>query len=138
MRHGVRAEILEFVQVINCSVGAELARKPSEPVVPGGKSEPRCFRDVVLVDEFFVVLTDGYRVFVIMICDQASRLAVTFPPERHDERHGGRDLRGHRASVAFLGWLSEGPTWGPSPGTHRQGDGAVLPSARVGARHHAC
>ena len=66
-RHAARPEIIEFAQSIRCSICAELSRKPSEPVAGGGSLQPKAFRDIVIIDEFFVSLTDGYRVVLIMI-----------------------------------------------------------------------
>ena len=82
LRHGCRPEIIEYVQQIACSICVELSRRSGDPQTSSGKLEATAFRDVLAVDEFFVTLTGGNRVMLVIMVDVASRLAVTFPIAR--------------------------------------------------------
>ena len=77
-RHGCKPEVIEYARQINCSVCAELSGKNIESQ-SAVRETPRSFGDLVLIDEFFVTLTDSVRIMLLMIMDAASRLAVTVP-----------------------------------------------------------
>ncbi len=78
-RHGVLPEVLEFARLMRCPICIELSKPGSKNAAAPSALETLFFRDVVAVDEFFVVLTDGYQVCLVMILDHTSRLAVTCP-----------------------------------------------------------
>ncbi len=123
LRHGVRPEVIDFVQYIKCSICIELSRKPSEPQTSSGKREATAFHDLISVDEFHVTLSDGHKVMLVLIIDVASRLAVSYVPARtsYDERlrRGAGRIAG--ACLAVLGWSHEEAPGRPCEGTPGRG-----------------
>ena len=103
LRHGVRPEVIDFVQHIKCSICIELSRKPSEPQTSSGKLEATAFRDLVGVDEFHVTLSDGHKVMLVMIIDVASRLAVSYPLARATTSVSAEELV-ESLERAWLSW----------------------------------
>ena len=102
-RHGCRPEVLEFVRTIECSICIELSRPPTKPLSGGHMLRVIAFRDMVAVDEFFVTLTDGYRMTLILIMDVASRLGVTYPIPRPTTNIKAEELV-EAVERAWLGW----------------------------------
>ncbi len=138
-RHGCRPEILEFVRMIECSICIELSRPQSKPLSGSQALRILAFRDMVAVDEFFVALTDGYRVTLVLIMDVASRLAVTYPILRPTMNIKAEELV-EAVERAWLSWAGAMKTLRGDPAKPHIAEGvelAFLPSAWRRARHHA-
>ena len=101
-RHGVRSEVLGFASQILCSVCIELSRPAADPQSGSASVVAKRFRDVVAIDEFFVTLTDGLKVTVILMMDMASRLAVTWPLTRVTSAVTSEDI----IEALERGWIS--------------------------------
>ena len=81
-RHGCRPEVIAVAWKIQCSICIELSRRSTDPQAFDLTAYDKKFREVILIDEFWVTLTDSLRVTIILILDEASRLAVTVPVQR--------------------------------------------------------
>ena len=81
VRHGCMPLVIEASRQIQCTICLELSRRSTEPQASAHAGATQ-FRDVVLMDEFWVILTDNTSVCLIMLIDEASLLAVAVPLQR--------------------------------------------------------